>query len=179
MQHLVGVCEKLAQKEYKRQHDNVAKKVLWDLCKKNGVEHTEKWYEHVPEEVVENEEIKVLWDINVQCDNVIEARRPGIIVIDKKERKGIIIDIAVPADVRVGEKEREKVEKYQDLKREIGRLWKLKMVKVVPVVILALGSVTKGFDRWIEKLGIPLNVRVMQKTTLLGTARILRKVLEM
>ena len=44
-----------------------------------------------------------MWDINVQCDNVIEARRPDIIVIDKKERKGIIIDIAVPADVRVGD----------------------------------------------------------------------------
>ena len=71
------------------------------------------------------------------------------------------------------------MEKYQDLKREIGRLWKLKMVEVVPVVIGALGSVTKGFDRWIGKLGIPLNVGVMQKkTALLGTARILRKVLE-
>ena len=83
---------------------------------------------------------------------MIEARRPGIIVIDKKERKGLIIDIAVPADVRVQEREREKVEKYQDLKREIGRLWNLKKVEVVPVVIGALGSVTKEFDRWIEKL---------------------------
>ena len=66
-------------------------------------------------------------------------------------------------DVRVGEKEREKVGKNQDLKREIGRLWKLKVVEVVCVVIGALGSVIKGFDRWIEKLGIPLNVGVMQK----------------
>ena len=115
----------------------------------------------------------------MQCDNVIEARGPDIIGIDKKERKGIIIDIAAPADGRVRSEEREKVEKYQDLKREIGRLWKLKMVEVVPVVIGALGSVTKGFDRWIEKLGIPLNVGVMQKIALLGTARILRKVLEM
>ena len=179
VQHLVCECGKLAQKEYKRRHDNVAKKVHWDFCKKNGLEHTEKWYEHVPEGVVENEEIKVLWDINVQCDNVIEARRSDIIAIHKKERKGIIIDIAVPADVRVGEKEREKVEKHQDLKREIGRLWKVEMVEVVPVVIGALGSVIKGFDRWTEKLGIPLNVGVMQKTALLGTARILRKVLEM
>ena len=126
MQHLVCGCEKLAQKGYKRRHDNVAKKVHWDLCKKNGLEHTEKWYEHVPEGVVKNEEVKIVWDINVQCDNVIEARRPDIIVIDKKEQKGLIIDIAVPADVRVEEKEREKVEKYQDLKREIGRLWNLK-----------------------------------------------------
>ena len=61
---------------------------------------------------VENEEVKVLWDINVQCDNVIDARRRNIILIDKKERKSIIINIAVPADVRVGEKEREKMEMY-------------------------------------------------------------------
>ena len=103
---------------------------------------------------------------------MIEARRPDIILIDKKERKGIIINIAIPAEVRVGGKEREKMEKYQDLKREIVRLQKLKMVEVVPVVIGALESVTKEFDEWIEKLGITNNVGVMQK-------RILRKVLEM
>ena len=80
------------------------------------------------EGAVENEEINVLWNINIQCDNLIEARRPDFIVIDKKEQKGTIIDIAVPADVRVEEKEKEKVEKYQDLKRGIRRLWKLRNV---------------------------------------------------
>ena len=67
--------------------------------------------------------MQVLWDINIQCDNAIEARRTDIILIDKKERNGIIINIAVPADVRVGGKEREKVGKYQDLKKE--RDWKI------------------------------------------------------
>ena len=52
------------------------------------------------------------------------------------------------------------------------------MVEVVPAVIGALESATKEFDRWIEKLGITNNVGVMQKTALLGTARILRKALE-
>ena len=98
----------MAQKEYKRRHDNLAKKIHWDLCKKNGLEHTKKWYEHVPEGAVENEELKVLWNINVQCDKVT-TRKPDIILIDKKERKGTIIDVAVPADVRLGEKEMEKV----------------------------------------------------------------------
>ena len=41
VQHLVCECEKLAQKEYKRRHDNEAKKIHWDFCKKNGLEHTE------------------------------------------------------------------------------------------------------------------------------------------
>ena len=175
--HIRSGCEKLAQKEYRRRHDNVAKKVHWDICKKNRLERSEKWYEHAPEGALGNEEIKVLWDVNIQCDNLIEARRPDLIVIDKKEQKGIITDIAVPADVRVEEKE--KVEKYQDLKKEIRRLWKLRNVEIVPVVIGALGSVSIEFDRWMGKLGITCNDGVRQKTALLGTARILRKVLEM
>ena len=179
VQYITSGCKELAQKEYKRRHDNVAKKVHWDICKKNRLEHSEKWYEHAPKGAVENEGIKVLWDINIQLDNMIEARRPDLIVIDKKEQKGIIVDIAVPADIRVEEKEKEKVEKDQDLKRKIRRLWKLRNVKIVPVVIGALGSVSTEFDRWMGKLGITCNVGVMQKTALLVTARILRKVLEM
>ena len=136
------------------------------------MEHSEKWCEHVPEGAIENEEIKVLWDINIQCDNlIIEARQPDLIVIDKKEQNGIIIDIAVPADERVEEKE--KVEKYQNLKKEIKRLWNLRNVEIVPVVIRAIGSVSTEFDRRMGKLGITCNVGVMQKIALLGTARIL------
>ena len=51
----------------------------------------------------------------------------------------------------------EKVEKYQDLKRKIGRLWKLKMPEVGPVVIGPLRTVTKEFNGWIEKLEIMSN----------------------
>ena len=108
MLYLVSGCEKLAQKEYKRRQDNAAKKVHWNLCKKNRLEYTEKWYEHVPEGAVENDEVKLLWDVNIQCDNLIEARKPDIVVVDKKEHKGIIIDIAVSAHVHVAEKENEK-----------------------------------------------------------------------
>ena len=95
----------MTQKEYKRWYENFAKDVHQDISKKNGLKHTEKWYEHAPERAVENEEIKVLWDINIQCDNLIQTRQPDLIVTDKKKQKGIIIDIAViidvPVDVRV------------------------------------------------------------------------------
>ena len=39
-----------------------------------------------------------------------------------------ITDIAAPAGKRIGEKENEKVEKYQDLKREIARMWNMRNV---------------------------------------------------
>ena len=54
---------------------------------------------------MENNEIKLLWDINIQYDNVVEARTPDIIVVSKKENKCIIVDIAIPGDSRVHERE--------------------------------------------------------------------------
>ena len=117
-------------------------------------------------------------DINIQCDNLLKARWSDLIVTGKKEQKGIIAGIAVPADVRVEQKEKEKVERYNDLKKEIRRLWTLRNLEIFPVVIGAPGIVFSEFDRWMGKLGIIWNVGVTQKIALLGTARILRKVLE-
>ena len=128
--------------------------------------------------MVENERCKILWDMNIQCDHVIEARRPDIVVVDKENNKVIIVDIASPWDHRVYEKEGEKIEKYQDLKREIGKLWGIRQQEVVPVVVGALGAVSKRLDTWLDKLGITIRTGLLQKTALLGTARILRKVLE-
>ena len=73
----------------------------------------------------------------------------------------MIIVIAVPADVRVEEKGEKKVQKYQELKKEIRRLWKLRSVEIVPVVIGAVGSVSAEFDRWMGRLGITCNVVCM------------------
>ena len=80
---------------------------------------------------------------------------------------------------RVREKELEKIEKYQNLKIELKRLWSLKKVEIVPAVVGALGCISKGFSRWMDILGIKLCIGMVQKSVLLGTARILRKVLDM
>ena len=116
--------------------------------------------------------------MTIQCDNIIEARRPVIVVVEKESNKAIIVDIASPWDHRVYEKQSEKVEKYQDLKKEIRKLWSIRRVKVVLVVVGALGAVSKRLDTWLDKLGITIKTGFLQKTALLGTARILRKVLE-
>ena len=60
------------------------------------------------------------------------------------------MDIAIPGDRRVHEKELEKVDKYQDLKREIRRLRGVKNVDVAPVAVGALGSVTKVVFTWVR-----------------------------
>ena len=60
---------------------------------------------------------------------MIEARRPDLIIIEKERRQCWIIHIAVPGDKCVSEKEKEKVNKYQDLKYEIACPWELRKVE--------------------------------------------------
>ena len=100
-------------------------------------------------------------------------RRPDIVFIDKKEREVVIID----DDDRVKDKELEKLEKYQLLKDEIAKVWRMQKFIVVPVVIGALGAVSVNFKEYMKRIGVYVRLEVIQKTALLGTAKILRKVL--
>ena len=98
-------------------------------------------------------------------------------MVNKKDRKCYIIDVAVPGDVRIAEKETEKIEKYDELKREVERLWKVK-AKVIPIVLGALGTVTRSLSNYIKEIGVKTQIKLIQKSVLLGTARVLKKVLE-
>jgi len=79
--------------------------------------------------VLENDDYKLLWDFSVGTDHEIGARRPDLVITDKRDKSCQIIDVAIPEDGRVREREDEKVEKYQDLAREVR------------VVVGALGSI--------------------------------------
>ena len=71
----------------------------------------------------------------------------------------------------------EKKDKYLDLARELKKLWNMK-VTIVPIVSGAFGTVTKGLLKVLEDLEVGGRVETIQITTLLRTARILRRVLE-
>ena len=134
-------------------------------------------YEHEQESVLENEDYKTLWDFSIQTDHVIEARRPDLVVVDKKERSCKITDFTVPGDSRIEEKEDDKIEKYQDLGKELQKIWNVK-VKIIPLVVSSLGAVPKQFGKRLKQIGITVGTARVQKTVLLGTTRILRNVLE-
>ena len=72
---------------------------------------------------------------------------------------------AVLADQRVKLKEIVKRDKYLNLARELKKLWKMK-VTVIPFVINALGTVTKGLVLGLEDLKIIGRVETIQTTAL-------------
>ena len=61
--------------------------------------------------------------------------------------------------------------------RELQKIWNVK-VKTIPLVVGSLGAIPKQFGNRLKQIGITVGTAQIKKTVLLGTARILRKVLE-
>ncbi|KAF7643158.1 hypothetical protein LDENG_00244290 [Lucifuga dentata] len=96
-----------------------------------------------------------------------------MVVVDKEQKRTILIDVAVPADSNIRKKEHQKIQKYQGLKEELERTWKVKS-KVVPVVIGALGAVTPKLGEWLQEIPGTTSEVSVQKSAVLGTAKILQ-----
>ena len=132
---------------------------------------------HNPVPVLENDTRKLLWDFDIQTDHLIWARRTDLIIINNKKKICKIVDFAVPVDHRIKLKECEKRDKYLDLARELKKLWNM-MVTIIPIVIGAFITVTKGLLKGLEDLEVGGRVETIQTTALQKTPRILRRVLE-
>jgi len=88
----------------------------------------------------------------------------------------MLIDVAITKDRNVIKNEAEKILKYKDLTIEIQRMWNVK-IKVIPVTIGVTGTVPKSFRKYMSNIPEKHEVKELQKTAILGTAHILRKVL--
>ena len=131
---------------------------------------------HNPAPALENDTHKLLWDAYIHTAHLISAKRPELIIINKKKRICKIVDFAVPADHKIKLKESEKKIKHPDLARELKNLWNMK-VTIILIVIGAFGTVTKGLLKGLEDLQFGGRVETIQMTILLKTDRILRRVL--
>ena len=85
-------------------------------------------------------------------DHLISARRPDFL-ITKKTKICKIVDFAFLADHGIKLKECEKKDKYLDLAREFKKLSNMK-VTIIPIVISAFVTVTKGLLKGLEDLEV-------------------------
>ena len=97
-----------------------------------------------------------------------------MIVVDKEKKTACIFDIAVPGDNKVETKE---VEKHSEVPGfEKGTF---NQVKVIPIVVGGLGTASNRLKGFLEKIGTVILVEMLQKTVLLGIARISRRIMDM
>ena len=109
----------LAPTEYTKRHNKLAGYIQWMICKNFQIETNPRYYEHQPQNNVSTTKLDLLWDKSLITDRTIPANRPDIIVKNKQERICQIIEISIPDDQNVIQKEEEKSNKYKDFQIEI------------------------------------------------------------
>ena len=101
---ITSECPILAKNEYLMRHDKVCTHLHYSICKALSIETTDKWYTHMPKAVCEERDVTVLWNQAVHTDREVTANRPDIIK-NKKQKTCTLIDVAIPADRNVVQKE--------------------------------------------------------------------------
>jgi len=125
----------------------------YSICKALGIETADKWYTHMPKPVYEEGDVTVLWNQAVHTDREVTGNRPDIIIKNKKEKI------------------------YKSLCIEIKRMWDLKCT-IIPVIFGATGIVTRNLRKNLESVPGKHSINSLQKTAILGTSHIIRKVLQ-
>ena len=100
------------------------------------------WYEQRWDRgtVFENERAKLVWDFEFHLRKTTTSRRPDLILETKEDRKILICDMAGPQQQNIDTKRMEKLTKYRQLSLETRERRPEYVIKVIPVIIGALGG---------------------------------------
>ena len=80
-------------------------------------------------------------------------------------------------NIRIEEREKDKIKGYNDLKREMKKIWDMPL-KVIPLVVSALGTTLKKLNQRLSDIGIETRIVELQKTFIIYYARIPQNLLE-
>ena len=175
--HITSRCSKLAGTKYTKKHHSVASIVFRAISAEYNLEHSKDWCVE-QEKVARNDNAEILWDFPIQTDKHLLRNRPDIVLIIYKEQTGFIIDISVPRDENILNKTLEKLVKHQSLKIELEPLLKVRIM-VIPVIVGALGAIADRLPGWLAHIPGTISEVELQKSALLGTAQVLRRVLRL
>ncbi len=180
IEHITTRCPNLANTEYLHRHNLTAAIVHQQIAKYyNLITEIVPYYEYKPKTVLENSDMKLYWDREIITDQTINCNRPDIVFINQNNKTAFFIDITHPADHNITKAESEKIAKYNDLTTEFKDMYKLKSVETIPIAISGTGLITKNLPKFLSKLELPSDriCLLMQKSVILETYRITRKVL--
>ncbi|KAK4883006.1 hypothetical protein RN001_006325 [Aquatica leii] len=162
IEHITGGCKLLAGTDYTDRHNTAAKIIHQELALK-----------------YENENCKLYWDRTLHTDKTIICNRPDITLLNKTQKHTYIIDIAIPNDSNIVQKETEKIEKYTPLATEIKEVWKQEKITIIPIIMSVTGITTKSFKQHLKTIDLPLYIHTnIQKAVILKTTTIVRKFMQ-
>ena len=161
-------------------HNEVCKLIYNALIK---LHHPEQRYQ-IPTPIWSSESLEIWWDILIKTIPKIPHNRPDIGVWRKNEKTCYIIDICIPLDENIHRQEKEKVDRYTQLKVSLIRLYPQYTYEIIPIVLGATGLVTRSLTEYLKTLGFDKNaikslVPKLQLKALTGSMRVMKSAMTM
>ena len=105
------------------------------------------------------------------------AIKPDIVLWDRKAKSAQIVEVSVPNDYGLNRAQREKKNKYQDLKNDLRTTWGLKEIELIPVIIGATGLVKNNLEENLKAIKGSPALEEVQLAAIKGTITILKRAL--
>lgn len=181
LMHLLSACPVYAVSAYIHRHNAALRVLYYHLRHSYGIDETPV-LPYAPgdiESVVENDNCRLYWNFSFATIRHVQANKPDIVLLDKLARAIYVIEFSAPAEPNVVQKEEEKQTKYQPLVFELKQLFPGHSVKIIVLIIGALGGIRNTMLQNIKAIphcrgpAISLLGR-MQKSIILGSLRLLR-----
>ena len=185
VQHIIAGCEKLAGVEYIKRHNKALSMLAFEIAKLHKlINDKRKWYEIKWEEnkILENQEIKMMWDFQYHGRKENVNRRPDLTVELKRRKTILLYNMACPMEMNIQKKRNKKLTKYRQIAFEIREKRKDYRVEIVPLIFGCCGggfkdalvSINKIIENKTESFKIAQEI---QKIVVNESESILRKVL--
>jgi hypothetical protein len=125
-----------------------------------------------------NDNYKLYFDRTVLTDIHIQHKRPDIIILNKQQKQGYLLDIAVPYSHNITRTYNTKINKYLELSIAMRNLWSLEKISILPLIISAMRLVPQSLFKNLKFLDLENTLVVeIQKGILLYSCHIVRKFL--
>ena len=156
--HLLCSCAALAQILYKARHDRMLRPIYHLMREKfefDGSNRGVPWYKQaLPLASIENDHAKIMWDIPIHLDKrpSNNAIKPDMLIIDKEGKKISLIEGTICAPGCIAKREKEKQDKYSEMRKSLERLNRGYEIDQINVVFDFLGCFSKQLECQIKRL---------------------------
>ena len=177
--HLISGCQTLlGDGHYTHRHNQVCRYIHWRICKAIGME-TKPIQDHEPARSTAHGDYIIYYDKPIPLGRFVEGGgiKPDIVLWDRQTRSAQIIEVSVPNDYGLNRAEREKNNKYQDLKNDLRTTWGLRNIELIPVIVGATGLVKTNLQQNLQSIKGSPDIEEVQLAAIKGTIKILKRTL--
>ena len=178
--HVLGSCSSLSSNMYTTsRHDAVGKVILQEIIDDNHQKFIKS-----PPPVTNTTTKEIWWNLQIKTTNKVKYNRPDIIVWDKETQVCSVIEVGVPLDFNVTNRQITKVDKYMPLVSELQQMYPEYKYQIVPIIIGLLVAIPKQLKDSLTKLQVKEKriqavTKKLQKSAVFGSVKTMKTFMKM